>query len=84
VTAREQLHQLVDRLDDDQAVRALALLEPLAELELVVAGARRSSSLYDNHSSHPSHELLSHESMLVHEGSDTLQVTRCSGRHRRW
>jgi hypothetical protein len=82
VTAREQLHQLVDRLDDDQAVRALALLEPLAELELVVAGARRSSSLYDN--THPSHELLSHESMLAHEGSDTLQVTRCSGRHRRW
>lgn len=82
VTAREQLHHLVDRLDDDQAVRALALLEPLAELELVVAGARRSTtSLYDSHSSH---ELLSHESMLAHEGTDTLQVTRCSGRHRRW
>lgn len=80
MTAKEQLHQLVDVLDDDQAVRALALLEPLAELELVVAGARRSTSMYDNH---PTYDSLSHESMLAHEG-DTLQVTRCSGRHRRW
>jgi hypothetical protein len=80
VTAKEQLHQLVDVLDDDQAVRALALLEPLAELELVVAGARRST--HDNsYSSHESY--VAHDTLVTHDG-ELLQVTRCSGRHRRW
>jgi hypothetical protein len=70
VTTREQLHRIIDFLDQEQVNSALNLLEPLADSavlpDLVAIGARVS------------------EPWVAYDVCELRQPTRCTGRHRRW
>jgi hypothetical protein len=73
VTAREQLHRIIDFLDERQIAAALGVLEPLADTGLdfgLHAAAVPESTGWS-----------------THDLGDLAELTvpaRCAGRHRRW
>jgi hypothetical protein len=71
VTAREQLHRIIDFLDEHQITAALGVLEPLADTGFGVHAAAVPESA----------------SWSTQELGDLAELSvpaRCAGRHRRW
>jgi hypothetical protein len=70
VTAREQLHRIIDFLDERQITAALGVLEPLADTGFGLHAAVPEPAGWSTHD--------------LGDLAETTVPARCAGRHRRW